>query len=1108
MKSWQIIVCNFLLAIAGVASAQTSQVLTRGGGVVPTVGSDASIPTAGSLNGATGTPVCKDGNGGIGTAVPCLGVSPFLGPRPYIDVTAYGAVGDAGAEQGHGTISAGSNLITVNTSTGTWQVGGGIRVVGAGPSGDRLLAKITAINGNIFTLDRTASTSVSGALVQDDDTLAIQSAMAAFCSAKTNANGGSIYFPPGNYQVSQPQAVNPNGIPFSPCNNMHILGGNSAIINGAAFVAAPQVSILSSCGSNPNAQPTFAVHYPAGGVTFENVAIAGCNMAVEISGSPVVHFKNAYLDGGFPGVNNASALHIVDTFWVYFDGGGLTATAGLPALLMTGDMASGGWAGVGNFYMNGALIAGGNVQFIQRGNANGSPSGHMVFRNVTQESGNGDFMSISVANGSTFYGFGPITMDEVQQSDNTSTAPTALINYNAAGTSLTGVHINDSTATGGNVAVKITAGKLDSYFITGCENSHACATSVTDASGLAIGSGTSQSVGGFDYSTQVPESGAWQRMNNMPVGTMNPRGFGPPLRFFQSGKQFAGYGIDSQYGYLFADPMVNGWNSALYENSAQDLQWAFAQNFPPTNVSAVPGTGGTFGSGIFYVYVASTTASSCADASFMSAASNVAGPYTVPTNGSLTVSWTPAVAGLVPIQGYCILTNSFAGINDGSMSSNIVLGASTSSAVITATPNASSGFMVGHLLAAHHFTPTAAIFNGAGTPPPIGAAPHSPACIVTTLCGGALALNPAVQDTFTRANGATLGPNWGINSGTAAISNNTAVSTVSASTVNDFYQGQTTPPDQFSQATLGAVPTVNTQVVAVSVRGVSTNTITEYAYRCVYANSTATREIMKITGGTTFTTLVSVSGSCTAGDVIRLEAVGITPVVLSAFLNGVLDLAYTDASSPFTSGSPGIQTYYSAGSSPSIAKWAGGGLEGNVGNSIFSRQNTWTKQQTVADLVDNGVSASAPNLCTDSNKKIISVGCGRGSSNVVYSTASASVNAGISAATMYTNAAATHFYRLSWVVDETVAGTSCVGNTGIVLKALYTDPNASAQTTFELGTLSIAGNGAVGNTIGRGTNVLLSKASQVIQYSATYAVGASCSVGPKFQIYPTLELIW
>ena len=125
--------------------------------------------------------------------------------------------------------------------------------------------------------------------------------MAAYCAAPSTYNGGSIYFPPGQYQVSQYQAVNAAGIPFNiACPGMHLLGGNSGIHNGTPFAQPPSVSIMAHCGPRPNNNPLFATYYPNGNVTFQNLVIVGCNQAVAVT-SQVVRFWNTYLTGGSGG---------------------------------------------------------------------------------------------------------------------------------------------------------------------------------------------------------------------------------------------------------------------------------------------------------------------------------------------------------------------------------------------------------------------------------------------------------------------------------------------------------------------------------------------------------------------------------------------------------------------------------------------------------------------------------------------------------------------------------------------------------------------------------------------------------------------------------------
>ena len=305
------------------------------------------------------------------TTLNVTGNSTVAGPRPYIDVTSpqFGAIADGGAEQASGSIARARTILTIAPGIGTWAVGMGLHVDGAGASGDVLLAHITAISGNVFTLDRNAGTTVSGASVQDDDTLAVQAALTSYLRGPSNANGGSLYFPPGNYIISQNQSVNSGGIPFNiSCPGVHLLGGNSGQHNGTPFVQPPTVSLLAHCGPSPNAQPMFATYYPNGNITFQNLVINGCNQAVAVT-SNVVRFWNTYLSavGRQARTDRRSICRIPSGFTSTTAARPRNSTS-VPTLLMTGYPCSGCYAGVGNVYMSNSLLAGGPISYVQQGN--------------------------------------------------------------------------------------------------------------------------------------------------------------------------------------------------------------------------------------------------------------------------------------------------------------------------------------------------------------------------------------------------------------------------------------------------------------------------------------------------------------------------------------------------------------------------------------------------------------------------------------------------------------------------------------------------------------------------------------------------------------------
>ena len=95
-----------------------------------------------------------------------------------------------------GSITSGTASLIV-ASAASWEVGHGIRILGAGVSGAALTTTITSIAGTTFTLAINASTTVSNASVVHDDTVAIQNAIN---DGITNAR--PVYIPKGTYRVT------------------------------------------------------------------------------------------------------------------------------------------------------------------------------------------------------------------------------------------------------------------------------------------------------------------------------------------------------------------------------------------------------------------------------------------------------------------------------------------------------------------------------------------------------------------------------------------------------------------------------------------------------------------------------------------------------------------------------------------------------------------------------------------------------------------------------------------------------------------------------------------------------------------------------------------
>jgi len=111
--------------------------------------------------------------------------------------------GAAGSNQSTtGSITAGSTVLTVASAIDL-QVGQGISVAGAGTSGGLLVSTIQAISGTTITLLDAASTTVTNAAVNHDDTTAIQQAVNI---------GHNVFLPEGTYPVTGTISLQPNQV--------------------------------------------------------------------------------------------------------------------------------------------------------------------------------------------------------------------------------------------------------------------------------------------------------------------------------------------------------------------------------------------------------------------------------------------------------------------------------------------------------------------------------------------------------------------------------------------------------------------------------------------------------------------------------------------------------------------------------------------------------------------------------------------------------------------------------------------------------------------------------------------------------------------------------
>jgi Pectate lyase superfamily protein len=545
-----------------------------------------------------------------------------------------------------------------------------------------------------------------------DDTAAIQAAITAVCGTYgRNVGGGTIFFPPGVYSVSQPQLPSTAAVFNLPCSGLHFQGGNgtNTALGGAQFNRPPQTRILASPGSNPNAAAVFSVISPSIENTFENLTIDGHNQALSIFASVDNSLRNVCLAVGTSGQTDNTALKITNSFWFFMDGGCLQTTGmTIPVAMFTGETPIASESPlVGLVFFSNIQGSGGGMQYIQRVNTSGSGPGNFVFRNVAAlENTNTSFLTVTNATGNpgnvALPLFTNVTMDNVSMSDGTIFSP-AVLEFNSPNSVLQGVLIFNSLSGNGGQgpAIRMDAGGLVGCHVIGA--SHFSSSWVVDANSNPTGNCSTQNATGFDYIADTTNQDRL-RSDLFTIGDVN----GTPFRATSSGNRFASVAIDPAMGYLFGTGNSFGYGASLFENAAGSIDVQFANIYPPTGVTGTPTTGGSLAAGTYYAAV-TTTSDNC---THMSAMSLQSAPIVLSgSNNAVSVTWTPPVAGVVAVNGFCVNLTTTPNMNPANYWQPIFVnaapapGASTTSLVVTALPTGYGTLPVTSAMsAAHRFT--------------------------------------------------------------------------------------------------------------------------------------------------------------------------------------------------------------------------------------------------------------------------------------------------------------------------------------------------------------------------------------------------------------------
>ena len=462
----------------------------------------------------------------------------FSGPRPYIDVTAYGAKGDGST----------------------------------------------------------------------NDTSAIQRAINAACSTRPPAgvnSGGGVYFPPGNYVISQQQAPTAANVPDLTipvtCSGMHFWGGNTGNRSGmVAGQSAPASTLRVANGLRPNGSPIFFLQQGERGMTqggfqssFQNLSMDCYNQCVWIYGAAQVKMRNVGLAVGTTGLTDNTPLKLTDTFWFEFvDGSALqTQSAKVPVAIMTGEdtYGTGNTPQVGLVTFRDVITNGGGFVYDQR--VGGSQPGNIIFDNVTQEQGGGSLPFLKVDGEGHCNGWGPLTIIGSSISDNNPGTPFLELNGCAYWVDLSLINV---TATGGGHAVQVDSGRIINCTITG---GWFAAHSAVSASGLPVsGCGDSNPTGGWDI------VGPSRYGDSYFTGFSDTRNIGAwdaiPLRAGKTGERNASLGLDSLMGVLGGPGgSSGGWDTSLARTDSQTESLSLALANPPASLSASVASGGSLVTG-------------------------------------------------------------------------------------------------------------------------------------------------------------------------------------------------------------------------------------------------------------------------------------------------------------------------------------------------------------------------------------------------------------------------------------------------------------------------------------------------------------------------------
>lgn len=462
----------------------------------------------------------------------------FFGPRPYIDVTAYGAKGD-GQTNDTRAIQRAIDAACSKMSPAGVNSGGGVYF----PPGS---------------------------------------------------------YPISQQQTPTPANIPDLNIPKT-CSGLYFFGGNTGNRSGVvAGQTAPASAVKVINGPHPNASPVFFLQQGESGMTqggfqssFQNLSMNCYNQCVWIYGAAQVKMRNVGLAVATTGLADNTPLKLTDTFWFEFvDGSALqTESTKVPVAIMTGENTYGPGVTpqVGLVTFRDIITNGGGFLYDQR--VSGSQPGNIIFDNVSQEQGGGSLPFLKVQAEAPCNGWGPLTIIGSGISDNNPGTPFLELSGCSYWTDI--ALINVTASTGGH-AIQVDGGTIDNCTIIG---GWFAAHSAVNAAGTPVsGCGNSNANGGWDI------AGPSHYGDSYYTGFSNTGNLGKfaaiPFRAGKTGDLNASLGLDSVMG-LLGGPggSSGGWDTSFARAGAQNQTLALALADAPISVSASPISGGSLNVG-------------------------------------------------------------------------------------------------------------------------------------------------------------------------------------------------------------------------------------------------------------------------------------------------------------------------------------------------------------------------------------------------------------------------------------------------------------------------------------------------------------------------------